>query len=795
MNRFQNIGWRFLIFGVIFVICAALSMPAKAALLAAWEFNPGDVSGSGVAATGGTAGLGDARYTGVLQADAAVSGGTLQLDGSGDYLQFGNNLTEIRNMTQYTLAAWVNPNVATHSPYARIVEHEDNYYFWINGNKYRFEGHADPAATSTTSTSAGTWQHVVATYSQEGSGPTSIYVNGAPAEATATGTNSTRNDTDTFQIGARRSSSGGASNFLNGQLDDVAVFGEVLSNWEIDALAGGGVYANRTMPTALAASPVVLPDGTPNTSNPSFQVWLKADAGVYKDAGVTPAGDGDAVVQWNDQTGNNHNATRNGSNGDMTFETAEIGTMPSVSFSGGNGDDHLQIPTYTPADNDDLTVFVVAKADTQTSGGSAIRPLVFSGAPAYGGGAFAISTMRDNSGGSANLGYFGRDYNPYPYDEFTSSADASNFGDGAGHVVNLVLSGAVAGGNGTFTGYYDGLTKETHNGSTSNPANGAVQIGGDPGSSTRRLAGDMAEILIYDKALSSDDRLRVTDYLNQKYGFVTPSDIPGNGLMLYATMNNFDIDATTVYDRSGNNRNGTLQNGLTESGDPGQIYEALHFEGGSNNTNSEYVDLSPHVGDFAGLGQGTISAWIKSDPSSIDARVILAVSDKDDASSEARLFLYDSGGNAVLRFDGRNDGSSIGILQGTTDLEDGGLHHVAVTVDSSGLGVLYVDGVNEDIDSGMGFFSSIIGLDTMGIGRNKDSTAGGGQWFFDGLIDDMAIWNRPLTTQEVQHIYVQGLNGKGVKAQVIPEPSSLVLWSLVAGGALALVWRRRRVRR
>jgi len=543
---------------------------------------------------------------------------------------------------------------------------------------------------------------------------------------------------------------------------------------------------------AVPAQAVLLPGGTPDPAYAGLQVWLKADAGVYKDAGVTPAGDGDAVVQWNDQSSNSNHASRIGTNGNMTYETVELGGKPVVSFTDSSGADYLRIPSYQPADNDNLTVFVVSRADPQTLNGSAIHPLVGSGNPANGGGAFTISTMRPNAGGPGNLGYFGRGYNPFPYDEYTKDGDPSNFGDGQGHGIVLQLSGAS--GNGTFRGYYDAEAREAHNGSTSNPANGPVEIGGSSTDNSRRLAGDIAEVLIYDEALSISDRNGVTDYLGQKYGLFSPPvvDVP-TGLMLHATMDNSDIDATTVYDVSGNMRHGTLQNGLSQSGDAGQIDEALDFADGANDTNGEYVDLSSHVGDFAGLAEGTISAWIRSDDYPDGPAVILAASDKDDGSSELRFFVQrNSATGDVVRFGVRNDGATLTDLIGITDVGDGLMHHVAISVDATGKGTLYVDGLPDAFDTSVDFFDDIAGLDTMGIGRNKDTTAGGGQWFFGGLIDDLGIWSRALNIREIEQIYTQGLAGiSALRPTIIPEPSGFV----IALGLLALGlfgWRRRR---
>ncbi|MFH1853505.1 MAG: DUF2341 domain-containing protein, partial [Candidatus Neomarinimicrobiota bacterium] len=48
--------------------------------------------------------------------------------------------------------------------------------------------------------------------------------------------------------------------------------------------------------------------GTPGTLS-NLQLWLRADVGVYSDAGVTPATEGQSVRQWNDQSGNSRHFT------------------------------------------------------------------------------------------------------------------------------------------------------------------------------------------------------------------------------------------------------------------------------------------------------------------------------------------------------------------------------------------------------------------------------------------------------------------------------------------------------
>jgi hypothetical protein len=59
--------------------------------------------------------------------------------------------------------------------------------------------------------------------------------------------------------------------------------------------------------------------------------WYKADAGVFSDAGITPATDGQTVTQWNDQSGNGNNLTATAK---PTFNTAVQNGLPAIHFTG-----------------------------------------------------------------------------------------------------------------------------------------------------------------------------------------------------------------------------------------------------------------------------------------------------------------------------------------------------------------------------------------------------------------------------------------------------------------------------
>jgi len=147
--------------------------------------------------------------------------------------------------------------------------------------------------------------------------------------------------------------------------------------------------------------------------------------------------------------------------------------------------------------------------------------------------------------------------------------------------------------------------------------------------------------------------------------------------------------------------------------------------------------------------------------------------------------------------------STMSVTPGTTD----GIHHLAMdppgyttpnwdiwyhivtTCDSTGLAVIYLDGAanmtqqvlaDSIVDKGDGGYNLAVGI---GIYANSDYTPGGtstsSAYSHDGLIDEVAIWDRALTPAQVAYIYNYG----------VPEPATLALLGL---GSLSLLYRKRK---
>lgn len=63
------------------------------------------------------------------------------------------------------------------------------------------------------------------------------------------------------------------------------------------------------------------------------KLWVKADAGAYKDAGVTLCADGDTVQQWNDQSGNGNNLSQATAGNRPTYRANIVNALPVVRCS------------------------------------------------------------------------------------------------------------------------------------------------------------------------------------------------------------------------------------------------------------------------------------------------------------------------------------------------------------------------------------------------------------------------------------------------------------------------------
>jgi len=187
----------------------------------------------------------------------------------------------------------------------------------------------------------------------------------------------------------------------------------------------------------------------------------------------------------------------------------------------------------------------------------------------------------------------------------------------------------------------------------------------------------------------------------------------------------FDGDAD---DSSGNNLHGT------EMGDPtyeaGVFGQALSLDG-----DGDYIDcgLDPKfdITDFI-----TFTYWIK--VNAFDKQWNTVLSRGDDSWRSSRADLNNFMEAAV-------GGTSGNYTYGVTPVDDGEWHHVGWVYDGT-MNYLYVDGEVDATEENSGQIT--VSSYPLYIGDNSQATGR----FWNGLIDDVMIYNRALSQEEVQAV-------------------------------------------
>jgi hypothetical protein len=226
-----------------------------------------------------------------------------------------------------------------------------------------------------------------------------------------------------------------------------------------------------------------------------------------------------------------------------------------------------------------------------------------------------------------------------------------------------------------------------------------------------------------------------------------------SGLVGHWTFDGADTQAT-ITDRSGQSNNGYFVGGATSSAKAqGKLGQALRFDG---------VDDSVNVGDINatdGASAMTVSAWVYQDSLSAD----LSVVSKWHGSGFSWYFASSRGGHG-----GSDDvhfqiGDSDEEGYTTTNVHQAGRwEHWVGVFDGTQTGnanrlKIYVDGVSQSLT-----YDAVIPATTQSTAFpvHIGSTDGSGVW--NGKIDDVRIYNRALSADEVKALYRLGGTTLGI---------------------------------
>ena len=240
----------------------------------------------------------------------------------------------------------------------------------------------------------------------------------------------------------------------------------------------------------------------------------------------------------------------------------------------------------------------------------------------------------------------------------------------------------------------------------------------------------------------------------------------------------------TTADTTGNSNDGALINGTAWTTSSRTGNAALSFDG-----SDDYVQTTGSTLDLSTATNFTLSAWFKTDTTTGQHHILWQGVNTENgwgeapgtnAQSEMHLTVgrYDAD-NKITFFMGYHDTSSASIdITSSSDFTDtSDWHHAVVVVQGTGTpgelqADLYIDGVLEGSDTGTEIDRSMWDRD-LRIGQ------GGLSRNFDGMIDEVGIYNTALTDVEVRDLYTSGIikndtdaDGDILTASIVTGPSN-----------------------
>ncbi len=337
------------------------------------------------------------------------------------------------------------------------------------------------------------WYHLAATYTPSQS--MKIYINGGTVETkqTSTSVGALHNGSAPLWVGAQNTTS--ADRLFPGQIDEVAVYDKVLT--------AGQVSAHYAAAGAAAFDPAAIG---------GLQVWYQVDDGTQ--ISWEAADSSYRTDTWQDSGPGGYDMTQTG-DPRPTLLQDQVGGFPALEFDGSNdfmSADDVEVHSNT----DGLTVFAVCQPDAA--------------------GAHAIVSKYDS--GALQRAWLLRT------DAFFVMDDRESYvsGQAAFYTPNIdswqVLTGMWEPGNRCQV-YKDGVLAGTAAAPVIDidDTTSALLLGGQNGGAVARYDGGLAEVLIFNRALTWGEHNAVGWYLARKYGLQTTfAPEPSSALLLFVGM-------------------------------------------------------------------------------------------------------------------------------------------------------------------------------------------------------------------------------------------------------------------
>jgi hypothetical protein len=258
-----------------------------------------------------------------------------------------------------------------------------------------------------------------------------------------------------------------------------------------------------------------------------------------------------------------------------------------------------------------------------------------------------------------------------------------------------------------------------------------------------RFDGRIDDVRIYNKPLSVSE---VQDLFDEFNPYTLSCHLPFN-----------ENSGDTAYDSTINHIDGSIHGAIVDTVN-GIHGNCLGFDG-----TDDYVEITK-TNEFKYDTVGTISLWASLDHDNNNLNGILNVSDANGYSNTDIVMLYDMRPNLdIFNIVCRKDGVYQWALMTTADDVDtliGKWAHIAVVQDADSAR-LYINGIERTVNRYPGevkkgaWFKTVLtdATNKANIIRFGTYVYSSVHYRFDGLIDDVRIYNKPLSASEVQDLF------------------------------------------
>ena len=263
---------------------------------------------------------------------------------------------------------------------------------------------------------------------------------------------------------------------------------------------------------------------------------------------------------------------------------------------------------------------------------------------------------------------------------------------------------------------------------------------------------------------------------------VVLSNASGSVTSVVARVNVVSADLTNITDQlvahfpfeqsyndvSGRGNSGTPTGspGWTETGKCGGA--ALHFSTAQDASSISFVTLgAPDDFTFGTTNDFSISFWLRYTHPTGEFPLI---ANKDWGSASNQGWGIAAGADGGLRWNLAGPPGAAQSYNGSPGtLTNGIWHHIAITFQRTGNATTYLDGAVVNVKSLAPVANDVTTPSALALNIGQDGTGtytGGGTSGIDAGLDDLGIWRRALTADEVNWIFAKGARGANIEQKV-----------------------------